>query len=148
MEPKNIIYAANGNIIELTKDKIKVSSDVVPAMPVLVDGLGIGDVGAAVLNERKVLSESGVVVLSAAFDSITGDLVNGPIIKTKGLIYVKEYGAMLDDAKKTIQNEINRAYKDGKSRQAIEKIMVDTLKKYIYTKINRDPVIVPVFMEV
>lgn len=148
MPAKNIIFASNGNIIELTKDKIKIATDVVPAAPVLVDGYGVGDVGAAVLNERKVLSESGVVVLSAVFDCASGELLSGPLIKTKGLIYVKEYGEMLEDAANTIMDAVDTAYKDGKNIQAIEKIMVDTLKKYIYTKINRDPVIVPVFMEV
>jgi len=148
VKEKNIILAANGNIVELTKDKIKLSQESVSAMPVLVDGLGVGDVGAAVLNERKVLSESGVVVLAATFDSITDELLAGPFIKTKGLIYVKEYGQMLEDAKELLDEEIQRAIRDGRSRQAIEKTMVDTLKKYIYTKINRDPVIVPVFMEV
>lgn len=148
MKAKNIVLAQNGNVIEFTKDKFKLEPELVSASPVLVDGLGVGDVGAAVLNERRILSEAGVVVLSATFDVSTGEILAGPSIKTKGLIYVKEYGQMLEDAKDLIKQEIERAYEDGKSRQAIEKIMVDTLKKYIYKQINREPVIVPVFMEV
>ena len=148
MAPKNIIYAQNGSIVELTKDRAKLSVDTVVASDVLVDGLGVGDVGAAVLNERKVLSESGVVVISAVFDAATDELISGPEIKTKGLIYVKEYGQMLRQAQEQIIDAVNGAIDEGKSRAAIEKLMVDTLKKYIYKQINRDPVIVPVFMEV
>ena len=148
MSPKNIFYAQNGSILELTKDRAKLSAETVAASDVLVDGLGVGDVGAAVLNERKVLSESGVVVISAVFDAATDELINGPEIKTKGLIYVKEYGEMLRQAQEQIIEAVNDAIDEGKSRAAIEKIMVDTLKKFIYKRINRDPVIVPVFMEV
>lgn len=148
MKSRNIILAQNGCVLELTKDRAKLAAELVPANPVLVDGLGVGDVGAAVLHERRILSESGVVVISATFDVATDELLSGPIIKTKGLIYVKEYGQMLEDAKILIDKEVQRAYEDGKTRTAIEKIMVDTLKKYIYKQINREPVIVPVFMEV
>lgn len=148
MASKNIFFAQNGSILELTKDRAKLSAETIPASDVLVDGLGVGDVGAAVLNERKVLSESGVVVISAVFDAATDELINGPEIKTKGLIYVKEYGEMLRQAQEQIIEAVNLAIDEGKSRGAIEKIMVDTLKKFIYKRINRDPVIVPVFMEV
>ncbi len=148
MLPKNIVMASNGSIVELSKDRIRLSTDSVPAFPVLVDGLGIGDVGAAVLNERKALSEGGIVVLSAVFDSATNELLSGPTIKSKGLIYVKEYGQILDEARKSLEKAVTQAYKQGKNRQAIEKLMTDTLKKYIATKINRNPVILSMFMEV
>lgn len=145
---KNIIPASNGNVIEITKDRAKVSSESVPAVDVLVDGLGVGDVGAAVLYERKILSTSGVVVISAVFDKKTNKILNGPDIKTKGLIFVKEYGVILEDAEKMLRKTVSDAIKARKNRAQIEKLIVDTLKKYIYQKINRDPVIVPVFMEV
>lgn len=145
---KNIISASNGNIIEITKDRAKVSQESVPAVDVLVDGLGVGDVGAAVLYERKILSTSGVVVVSAVFDKKTNKILNGPEIKTKGLIFVKEYGVILEDAEKMLKKTVTDAVKSRKNRAQIEKLIVDTLKKYIYQKINRDPVIVPVFMEV
>ena len=145
---KNIISASNGNIIEITKDRAKISQESVPAVDVLVDGLGVGDVGAAVLYERKILSTSGVVVVSAVFDKKTNKILNGPEIKTKGLIFVKEYGVILEDAEKMLKKTVADAVKSRKNRAQIEKLIVDTLKKYIYQKINRDPVIVPVFMEV
>ncbi len=147
MPENHMVLAQNGNIVELTRRSIKLSADTVPANAVLVDGLGVGDIGNSVLNERKVLSISGLIVLAAAFDS-AGQLVSGPQLYTKGLIYVKEYGQVLDEARAEILNKVDAAYAEKKKRGAIEKIMVDTLKSFIYKKTNRSPVIVPVFMEV
>ena len=100
------------------------------------------------LNERRALANAGVIVLSATFDVATDELLAGPEIRSKGLVYVKEYGQILDDAVVEIETEVRKAVKDRRSRQFIEKLMVDTLKKYIYKNINREPVIIPVFMEV
>ena len=148
MPENHIVVAENGDVIELTRRSIRLSQDKVPAGAVLVDGLGIGDIGNSVLNERKVLSISGLIVLAAAFDAASGQMVSGPQLYTKGLIYVKEYGAVLDEARAEILNKVDDAYKEHKKRGAVEKIMVDTLKSFIYKKTNRSPVIVPVFMEV
>ena len=120
------------DVIELTRRSIRLSQDKVPAGAVLVDGLGIGDIGNSVLNERKVLSISGLIVLAAAFDAASGQMVSGPQLYTKGLIYVKEYGAVLDEARAEILNKVDDAYKEHKKRGAVEKIMVDTLKSFIY----------------
>ncbi|MCQ2553680.1 MAG: ribonuclease J, partial [Clostridia bacterium] len=148
LKEKNIIIADNGNVVEVTKDRVKLSTETVNAMPVLVDGLGVGDVGIQVLNERRALANSGVIVLSATFDAATDELLAGPDIKSKGLIYVKEYGYILEDATEEVEAEVEKAIHDRRSRQFIEKLMVDTLKKYIYKNIDREPVIIPVFMEV
>ena len=148
MPENHILVASNGDVIELTRRSIRMAAEKVPAGAVLVDGLGIGDIGNSVLNERKVLSVSGLIVLAAAFDSASGEMVSGPQLYTKGLIYVKEYGAVLDEARAEILNKVDDACKEHKKRGAVEKIMVDTLKSFIYKKTNRSPVIVPVFMEV
>ena len=148
MPDSRIVIAANGDIVDVTRRSIKMSNDKVSANAILVDGLGIGDIGNSVLNERKVLSLSGLIVLAAVFDAATGELISGPQLHTKGLIYVKEYGAVLDEARAEILNKVDAAVAEHKKKGAIEKIMVDTLKSFIYKKINRSPVIVPVFMEV
>ena len=147
MPEDHIMVAANGDVIELTRRSIRLAKEKVPANAVLVDGLGIGDIGNSVLNERKVLSVSGLIVLAAVFDS-AGNLVSGPQLHTKGLIYVKEYGKVLDEARAEILNNVERSIRENKKRGAIEKIMIDTLKSFIYKKTNRSPVIVPVFLEV
>ncbi|MBQ9891328.1 MAG: ribonuclease J [Firmicutes bacterium] len=148
MAENHMLIASNGDVVELTRRSMKLSADKVPASPVLVDGLGVGDIGNSVLNERKVLSVSGLIVLAAAFDAATGEMVSGPELHTKGLIYVKEYGKVLDEARAEILNNVDKAVAEHKKLGAIQKIMIDTLKSYIYKKTNRSPVIVPVFMEV
>ena len=147
MPPNRIVVASNGEVVEITRRSIKTSNERVPANAVLVDGLGVGDIGNSVLNERKVLSVSGLIVLAAAFDA-NGKLLSGPQLHTKGLIYVKEYGKVLDEARAEILNNVDKALRENKKRSAVEKIMIDTLRSYIYKKTNRSPVIVPVFMEV
>ncbi|MBQ3930717.1 MAG: ribonuclease J, partial [Firmicutes bacterium] len=148
MPKKNIVYASNGDVIELSRRSMALSKEKVSANPILVDGLGVGDIGNSVLSERKNLSESGLIVLAAAFDSQTGRLRSIPQLHTRGLIYVKEYGSILDEARAEILNAVDDAYAENKKRSEIEKIMVSTLRSYIYKKVNRSPAIVPVFMEV
>ena len=148
MPKKNIIYASNGDVIELSRRSMALSKEKVSANPILVDGLGVGDIGNSVLSERKNLSESGLIVLAAAFDASTGCLRSIPQLHTRGLIYVKEYGGILDEARAEILNAVDDAYAENKKRAEIEKIMVSTLRSFIYKKVNRSPAIVPAFMEV
>ncbi len=147
MPDKNIIYANNGDVIEVTRRSITLTKEKVDANPVLVDGLGVGDIGNSVLNERKNLSESGLIVIAAIFDS-KGKLVSGPQLHTRGFIFVKEYGALLDEARAEIMNALEDAAAQGIKRPAMEKLMVDKLRSFIYKKTKRSPAIVPVFMEV
>ena len=147
LENNNIVLAENGSVIELTKSRIKLSSETVQAGAVLVDGLGIGDVGSKVLGERKALSEGGLVVLSAVFDS-SGRIISDIQLHTKGLIYVKEYGQVLDQARAVMYNALDTAYSQKKKKDQIKEILETTLKNFIYKEFNRTPVIVPVYMEV
>ncbi|MBQ1892225.1 MAG: ribonuclease J, partial [Firmicutes bacterium] len=147
MPDKNIIYANNGDVIEVTRRSITLTKEKVDANPVLVDGLGVGDIGNSVLNERKNLSESGLIVIAAIFDP-KGKLVSGPQLHTRGFIFVKEYGALLDEARAEIMNALEDAASQGIKRPAMEKLMVDKLRSFIYKKTKRSPAIVPVFMEV
>ena len=98
-------------------------------------------------QKRKKYAIRRLIVLAAAFDT-EGNLVSGPQLYTKGLIYVKEYGQVLDEARAEILNKMEAAMAENKPLGAVEKVMVDTLKSFIYKKTNRSPVIVPVFMEV
>jgi ribonuclease J len=147
ISPSNIVIAENGSVIELTKRSFKLSDERVQAGPVLVDGLGIGDVGSKVLGERKALSEGGLIVLCAVFDG-SNRIVSDIQLHTKGLIYVKEYGEVLDRARAAMYNALDDAYAKKASKDKIKEILETTLKNYIYKEIKRNPVIVPVFMEV
>ena len=114
---------------------------------ILVDGLGIGDVGAKVLSERKALSEGGLIVLAAVFDD-SQRIVSDIQLYTKGLIYVNEYGQVLDKTRAVLYNALDDAYAQKKNKDQIKELLETTLKSFIYKEINRNPVIVPVFMEV
>ena len=146
MPKKNIIYASNGDVIELSRRSMTMSKEKVSADPILIDGLGIGDIGNAVLNERRDLSGSGLIVLAAVFSASTGELISGPQLHTRGFIFVKEYGSILDEARAEILNAVDAL--EDKKRGVVEKTMKDTLRSYIYKLTKRSPAIVPVFMEV
>ena len=109
MNSKNIVSAENGNIIELTKEKIKISSEKVPSEAIMVDGLGVGDVGAVVLNERRNLASSGCLMIAATLDKETGEILAGPTVTTRGLIFVKEYGQLLKDAEEYMEEVLYQA---------------------------------------
>ena len=147
VDQKDIIIAENGSVIELTKRKIKISDETVQAGPILVDGLGIGDVGSKVLSERKALSEGGLIVLAAVFDS-KGKIISDIQLHTKGLTYVKEYGQVLDQARAAMYNALEEGYSKKMKKEQIQELLETTLKSFIYKEINRSPVIVPVYMEV
>ncbi len=146
IDQKNIIIAENGSIVELSKRNIKLSDQIVQAGAILVDGLGIGDVGSKVLGERKALSEGGLIVLAAVFDE-SGRIVSDIQLHTKGFIYVKEYGEVLDRARAALYNALDDAYLRNANSDQIKEILESTLKNFIYKEINRSPVIVPVYME-
>ncbi len=147
VDKNHIIVAENGSVMELSKRSFKLSSETVQAGAVLVDGLGIGDVGAKVLSERKSLSEGGIIILAAVFDE-SNRIVSDIQLHTKGLIYVKEYGQVLDRARAELYNALDDAYKHKQNKEQIKEMLESTLKNFIYKEINRNPVIVPVFMEV
>ena len=149
MNPKNIVNAENGDIIELSKDKIKLSNEKVPAEAVMVDGLGVGDVGAVVLNERKNLSEAGCVLIAATLDSATGEILAGPSVSTRGLIYVKEYGELVEDAEMYIAEVLNQASPQQLDDEiALKKLLRDRMRKFIYERTKRSPMIVSIIMQV
>ncbi len=148
MAPENIFIAENGSVLELDGHTAALSDEKITAGAVMVDGIGVGDVGNVVLNERKRLSEAGVVVLAATFDASTRELLSGPDLYTRGLVYVKEYGDLLDEAKATLEEALRQAYKKNMNLSEIKEYLRSTLRKFIYNKTNREPVIMPVITSV
>ena len=138
----------NGSVLEIGRKNSRLLPEKVQAGAVLVDGLGVGDIGSFVLNERRTLSESGLLVLSAVFDSATGEVLGGPRLYTKGFVYLKENSHLIDEAEEHLSNILQQAENDGRSAAAVKQMLIEGLRKYIYQKINRSPVIVPVFEEV
>ena len=147
VDKNNIVVAENGSVLELSSRKFKLTDETVQAGAILVDGLGIGDVGAKVLGERRLLSQGGIIILAAVFDD-SQRIVSDIQLHTKGLIYVKEYGQVLDKARAVLYNTLDECYAKKKNKEQIKEILETTLRNFIYKEINRNPVIVPVFMEV
>jgi ribonuclease J len=104
MEKDNIFILGNGDIISLRKDQATKLNETVPSSAVLVDGLGVGDVGNIVLRDRKLLSESGLIIVVAAIDKASGQISSGPDIISRGFVYVRESEDLIESARNVAKN--------------------------------------------
>ena len=148
MDPDNILIGNNGDVFELTRDSIKKTGSV-QAGPVLVDGLGIGDVGNVVLRDRKHLSEEGLINVVLSFDKKQNKLVGKPEILTRGFIYVKENTDLLTQLYKIVNKLVEDVNKNPKpiDTNNVKNMIRDRVKSYIYNELKRDPMILSIIME-
>ncbi|MDP2599059.1 MAG: ribonuclease J [Candidatus Liptonbacteria bacterium] len=146
---ENIMLMDNGQVAELTKDTFHVTQETVPAFYVMVDGLGVGDVEEVVLRDRRALSQEGMIVIILTIDRDKGKILKSPDIISRGFIYLKENGGMLDEIRKKIKDLMARL----PSYQPIEADYVKTLVRdqvgqFLYNKTRRRPMILPVIIEI
>lgn len=146
---KDNIYVGNiGNHIEISKSGIKVLENV-PSGEVYVDGLGVGDVGNIVLNDRKHLSEDGIIIVVATIDTETGTVVSGPDIVSRGFVYVRESEDLINSARdlscRVIDETYDRRYHDWNT---VKTKLRDEISHMMYEKTKRSPMILPIFMEI
>ncbi len=147
MPKENIIISSNGGIIEFTKDSAKLNGSVI-AGDVLVDGLGVGDVGSVVLRDRKILSEDGLIVVTVTIDKYSREIVSGPEILSRGFVYVKESENLMNDIKQEATRVIIEAgRKDITDWNTIKYNLRTNLKALVYKEIEREPMILTVIME-
>ncbi|MBE6540537.1 MAG: ribonuclease J [Ruminococcaceae bacterium] len=147
MKSKNIMIPENGKIIEVGKRGLAWGNSV-PAEQVLVDGYGVGDVGAAVLKDRLHLAEDGIIVVSATVDFTISEMTAGPEIITRGFVYAKENGQLLEELTDKAAELIRKAVYNGKPDMFALKERVKTaLSSYIYSKTKKKPIVLPVFTE-
>ena len=145
---KNIVLMENGRVVELSEDEIKLAG-MVPNGRVLVDGLGVGDVGNIVLRDRQHLSQDGLIVIVLTMDSSTGEVVAGPDVISRGFVYVRESEDLMDGAKTVIKDVLNECEeKNIKEWAYLKNNIKENLKEYLYTKTKRNPMILPIIMEV
>ena len=148
MAPKNICIAELGSVIELSARTCKINGSV-PAGMVLVDGTGVGDVGSVVLRDRKHLAQDGMIVVCVNISSQDGSLITGPDIITRGFIYVKESEEMIDELRAVAMEAIDRC---GRKRvrdwTAIKSAIKNDLSGYLFKTTKRNPMILPVIMEI
>jgi ribonuclease J len=148
MPSQNIVIPELGQIIEMSRDSLAITG-VVPTGGVLVDGLGIGDVGNVVLRDRKHLSEDGLIIVVMAIDRDNGTLVSGPDIISRGFVYVRENEDIIESSRDLTRNIVMSYGRiDGSEWQNMKNRIKDELHRYIFEKIKRNPMILPIIMEI
>ena len=148
MDPQNIVISDIGRVIELTPNSVKLNGSV-PAGRVFVDGYGVGDVGAVVLRDRKHLAEDGMIVVVASVSAEDGGLLSGPDIITRGFVYVKESEGLMEELKEVALEALERSQRGNyRDWTAIKGDIRDDLSSYLFKKTKRNPMILPVIMEV
>lgn len=148
MPKENIFISENGQILEFTRDKGQVADKVTAGM-VMVDGLGVGDVGNIVLRDRRQLSQDGILIVVVTMNKQTHRVVSGPDIVSRGFVYVRESEALMDEATARVQQALDRC-EDEKVKEwaAIKSNVRDALGRYLFEKTRRRPMILPIIMEV
>jgi len=148
MPKENIFIAENGNVIEFTKDSGVINQSV-PSGNVLVDGLGVGDVGNIVLRDRKHLSEDGLIVVVVTMSKQEGKVIAGPDIISRGFVYVRESEDLMEEARKVVRTALSECEKRNITDWSTLKSSIkDSLRAFLYEKIKRNPMILPIIMEV
>lgn len=145
----NIFIVQNGDELDVNRRQAKIIPNVTDAEGVMVDGLGVGDVGNIVLRDRRLLSESGLIIVVAAIDRENRCVSSGPDIISRGFVYVRENEKLIDDACKMVSEILDECCdKNVKDWNAMKTAVRDGLRKFIYNKTQRNPVILPIFLEV
>ena len=148
IKKENILITSIGNVVELTKNSIK-TVETVPAGRVLVDGLGVGDVGSIVLRDRKHLAEDGIIVVAITMDSVTGEVVSGPDVVSRGFVYVKESEELMSDVTTVAEDTLERLYlQNVRDWNVIKNRVRDAVSKYLYEQTRRSPMVLPIIMEI
>ncbi len=149
MKEDRIFILANGDQLTIDKKKAIKFQNVASAEDILVDGLGVGDVGNIVLRDRKLLSESGLLIVVAAIDRASGELVSGPDIVSRGFVYVRENEDLINDAKELARESLEAGLATGnRDWNGLKNTVRDDLRKFIFTRTKRSPIILPIFLDV
>lgn len=147
--PKNIVIATNGQIIELSKNKIIATEKFVPTNYIMVDGLGVGDVKEVVLRARQTLSQDGIFIIVALIDKKTGLLHSNPEIISQGFVYMKESKELINQTKKLIKEIINHSTSNNAfNEEYIRNNLRNKIGLFLFKKIQRRPMILPIVIEV
>ena len=145
---KNIYVGDIGKHIEISKRGIKPLDDV-PSGDIYVDGIGVGDVGNIVLNDRKHLSADGIIIIVATIDSQTGEVISGPDIVSRGFVYVRESEELINSARdlscRVIEESYSSRYHDWNT---VKTSLRDEISKMMYERTKRKPMVLPIIMEV
>lgn len=148
MDRKNIMIAENGAVVELTRDRICINGKIA-AGNVLIDGLGVGDVGNIVLRDRRQLSQDGIMIVVVGVDSAANQIISGPDIVSRGFVYVRESENLMGEAKNVVQAALDKCEERNNTEwSALKTAIRDSLGRFLYEKTRRRPMIIPIIMEV
>ena len=145
---ENIFMLQSGDVLEMDSEKAVVTGKV-PVGAILVDGLGVGDVGNVVLRDRQHLAEDGILIVVLALDSYSDQLVSGPDIVSRGFVYVRESDELLDEARLLVNEAVQGCLDKGQSDWGkLKSTIKDVLSEFVWKKTKRRPMILPIIMEV
>lgn len=144
----NIFILHSGDVLEISEEKAEVTGKV-PVGAILVDGLGVGDVGNVVLRDRQHLAEDGILIVVLALDSYSSQLVSGPDIVSRGFVYVRESDELLEEARLLVDSAVAGCLERGQTDWGkLKSTIKDVLSEYVWKKTKRRPMILPIIMEV
>ena len=148
IDKDNIFILSSGDVLELSDSGAKVTGRV-PVGAILVDGLGVGDVGNVVLRDRQHLAEDGIMIVVMSLDRASGQMVAGPDIVSRGFVYVKESDELIEGARQTVEDALQRCLDKGITDWGkLKNTTKDILGDYVWKKTKRRPMILPIIMEV
>ncbi len=147
MKRENILLPVMGQVMEMNSEEVSITGTV-PTGEVLIDGLGIGDVGNVVLRDRKHLSQDGLIIVAMAFDRTNGILISGPDVISRGFVYVRENEDIIESTREIVRGIIaSYDHIEGTDWPSIKNRIKDELHRYIYEKIKRNPMILPIIVD-
>ena len=145
---ENVFIISTGDVLELTQENARVAGKA-PAGAILVDGLGVGDVGNIVLRDRQHLAEDGIMIVVLALESSSGYLASGPDIVSRGFVYVRESDELMDEARAILYNRVNECMDKGITDWGkLKTVIKESLGEYVWKKTKRRPMILPIILEV
>jgi ribonuclease J len=145
---ENVIIMSSGDVVEISDESYRVT-DHVPAGGILVDGLGIGDVGNIVLRDRQNLAQNGIIIVVLTLEKYSNQLLAGPDIVSRGFVYVRESEDLMEEAQKVVDEAVQGCLKRHVSDWGkIKNIIRDSLSDFLWKKMKRNPMILPIIMEV
>ena len=148
IDKENIFILHSGDVLEISEERAEVTGKV-PVGAILVDGLGVGDVGNVVLRDRQHLAEDGILIVVLALDSYNSQLVSGPDIVSRGFVYVRESDELLEEARLLVDSAVMGCLDKGQTDWGkLKSTIKDVLSEYVWKKTKRRPMILPIIMEV
>ncbi len=145
---ENVLMLSSGDVLEIDEDHAEVV-DKVPAGPVFVDGLGVGDVGNIVMRDRQHLAEEGIIIIVLTMESGSGQILAGPDIVSRGFVYVRESEDLMDELRQVVDDSVSDMAAEGVTDWAkIKSEIRDAVSEYVWKATKRRPMLIPIIMEV